>query len=154
MVTLGHQPGLVTPAHLIKNIYQNPKIFAELDLGRYIHHQRPATIQRPRPPQGPVLCRMATLALLPAQNLLFVVSIAPFWFPVWSLSLAGKQSQSGKLFFIFMKGRNEWGKHNFITWLKHCCWWPVSAGGVSTHCQQLASQGWSAIVLVKWLQPS
>ena len=60
---------------------------------RYIHHQRPATIQRPRPPQGPVLCRMATLALLPAQNLLSVVSIAPFWFLVWSLSLFGKQSQ-------------------------------------------------------------
>ena len=29
-------PGLVTPAHLTKNIYQNPKIFAELDLDTYI----------------------------------------------------------------------------------------------------------------------
>ena len=75
---------------------------------RYIHHQRPATIQRPRPPQGPVLCRMATLALLPAQNLLSVVSIAPFWFPVWSLSLAGKQSQFAVDNFYYLYERKEW----------------------------------------------
>ena len=155
MVTLAHQPGLVTPDHLTKNIYQNPKIFAELDLGRYIHHQRPATIQRPRPPQGPVLCRMATLALLPAQNLLSVVSIAPFWFPVWSLSLAGKQSLLAVDNFYYLYERKEWmRKTQFYNLIKTLllvagvCW------RVSTHCQQLASQGWSAIVLVKWLQPS
>ena len=154
MVTLGHQPGLVTPAHLTKNIYQNPKIFAELDLDTYITSV---------PPPSSALGHRRVRCCAGWQHWRFypLKTCSP-WCPLPLFGflyeachfLENRVSLQLTTFNIFMKGRNEWGKHNFITWLKHCCWWPVSAGGVSTHCQQLASQGWSAIVLVKWLQPS
>ena len=108
--------------------YLFPKIFAELDLDRYITSV---------PPPSSALGHRRVRCCAGWQHWRFYpLKTCSLWCPLplfgfryeachW---LENRVCLQLTTFIIFMKGRNEWGKHNFITWLKHCCWWPVSAG--------------------------